>query len=233
MNGMQCRVCGGSLPRGRQKFCSTACDRQSRLVATKIKKCAACNIGFESKRVSRKFCSTACRRQSRLAATKIKKCAACNIEFESKRVSQKFCSTACHSRSVATKIKQCAECNIEFETKRVRQKFCSARCHKKFRNESRRYKPGVKVRSVTRDYIMDRDNGLCQLCGERVEPMAHRTHPLYPELDHITPLSKGGDHCRENVWLTHRECNAQKGDAYWGRPIKPRTAIAVQARELF
>lgn len=37
-------------------------------------------------------------------------------------------------------------------------------------------------------------------------------HPQAPELDHVVPLAKGGQHVRANVQLLCRACNALKGD---------------------
>jgi hypothetical protein len=48
-------------------------------------------------------------------------------------------------------------------------------------------------------------DGICALCGEYVElEQASR--------DHIVPRSKGGGNGRNNIQLTHRNCNNLKGD---------------------
>jgi 5-methylcytosine-specific restriction endonuclease McrA len=35
---------------------------------------------------------------------------------------------------------------------------------------------------------------------------------LYPHLDHVIPLSKGGNDTPDNVRTTHAKCNMAKGD---------------------
>jgi len=36
--------------------------------------------------------------------------------------------------------------------------------------------------------------------------------PLYPSLEHIIPLSKGGQHSSDNADLAHFRCNYEKSD---------------------
>ncbi len=57
--------------------------------------------------------------------------------------------------------------------------------------------------TFTREYIMERDNYRCHICGKRVKPGdAH--------LDHLIPLSAGGPHTPENVRLAHSFCNLSR-----------------------
>lgn len=37
--------------------------------------------------------------------------------------------------------------------------------------------------------------------------------PMYPSIDHIVPMSKGGGHVWENVQVAHIICNTEKGDS--------------------
>lgn len=58
--------------------------------------------------------------------------------------------------------------------------------------------------------IYGRDGWLCGICGEAVDPAALHPDPLSASLDHVVPLSKGGDHTRENSVLAHLICNIRK-----------------------
>lgn len=72
-----------------------------------------------------------------------------------------------------------------------------------------RYDPHVTLKSV-----MKRDGGLCKLCGRPVDTTDRRGNGLgyyYPTIDHIVPLSKGGEHVMSNVQLSHMICNSRKG----------------------
>ena len=58
--------------------------------------------------------------------------------------------------------------------------------------------------------IYVRDEWMCQICGTEVDRGV-----LYPDsrsatLDHVVPLSRGGDHTPENTVLAHLRCNLVK-----------------------
>ncbi|RYQ10444.1 endonuclease [Bifidobacterium pseudolongum subsp. globosum] len=58
----------------------------------------------------------------------------------------------------------------------------------------------------------------CAICGQPVDKNLRTPHPLSPEVDEITPVSRGGDPLSwDNVRLTHRRCNrlkSNKSDEY-------------------
>lgn len=55
-----------------------------------------------------------------------------------------------------------------------------------------------------RRFIFDRDDGVCQLCGQPVEEAFH--------VDHILPWSLGGPTVKTNLQLAHPTCNIRKGN---------------------
>lgn len=59
------------------------------------------------------------------------------------------------------------------------------------------------VEDVSFDVIVQRDCGLCGICGL---PAIDQ----FPEIDHIIPLSRGGEHSYANTQLAHRACNRRK-----------------------
>lgn len=60
--------------------------------------------------------------------------------------------------------------------------------------------------------ILERNGYKCQLCGKKTRPdYKNPNHPLYPNLDHIIPLSKGGAHTRLNTQCLCHQCNMEKG----------------------
>lgn len=73
------------------------------------------------------------------------------------------------------------------------------------------YDPHTTLRRV-----YDRDGGICQLCGKPTDWNAHEWGghfgALYPTIDHIVPMSKGGAHTMDNVQLAHAICNSIKGN---------------------
>ena len=80
----------------------------------------------------------------------------------------------------------------------------------------RAYAYGVAYdKSISLKKVMERDNGICKLCGQPINKAdfsSKSVGPLYPTIDHIIPLSKGGGHTWDNVQLAHMYCNSTKGD---------------------
>lgn len=67
--------------------------------------------------------------------------------------------------------------------------------------------------SITLKDVRQKFNDICQICGEKVNDNdIENGHikRLYPTVDHIIPLSKGGTHTWNNVQLAHMCCNAGK-----------------------
>jgi 5-methylcytosine-specific restriction endonuclease McrA len=71
--------------------------------------------------------------------------------------------------------------------------------------------------------IAERDGFRCALCGDAVPMDAKVPGLLAPTIDHIVPVSRGGDDTRANVQLAHFSCNSAKG----ARDIK-RLALSLQ-----
>ena len=70
--------------------------------------------------------------------------------------------------------------------------------------------------SVKLDRLIKRDGLRCAICGGICDLNDHTwteySGPLYPSIDHIIPMSKGGGHVWDNVQIAHIICNSEKGD---------------------
>jgi 5-methylcytosine-specific restriction endonuclease McrA len=55
------------------------------------------------------------------------------------------------------------------------------------------------------------------LCFGQVSRNAEPNDPLEPTLDHIIPISKGGEHSYKNVQCAHRQCNVTKNNKMEGQ----------------
>ncbi len=64
---------------------------------------------------------------------------------------------------------------------------------------------GVLVERINRQTLYDMYYGYCGICGERVSLRKYT-------LDHIVPLSRGGEHSYANIQPSHRWCNSWKAD---------------------
>ena len=62
--------------------------------------------------------------------------------------------------------------------------------------------------------IIAADEPPCALCGEPIDYQAHHLDPLAFTIDHITPMSRGGDELDtlENLQPAHRKCNRDKSN---------------------
>lgn len=106
------------------------------------------------------------------------------------------------------------EKNRESESMRVRdwQKENPEKC-REYNKKRYTQKKATQVEEIDRFKVFERDGWICQLCREEIpqdlEPHEWRD-PLYPNTDHVVPLSKGGLHTYSNIQAVHRKCNAAK-----------------------
>lgn len=112
-------------------------------------------------------------------------------------------------------IRVCVECGKAFTTTRKRAVSCSDECSRKRANnrkDRRLKKCDVVDYSITLTKLIKRDKGMCHICGQRVDMKADGNSSWYGSIDHVKPISKGGDHTWDNVKLAHRHCNTAKSD---------------------
>ncbi len=84
---------------------------------------------------------------------------------------------------------------------------------KRARHKRRAFKLCVGYEVFSPNKILERDGYICQKCGKKTCPdFKNQYHPLYPNLDHIISLSKGGYHTRINTQCLCRQCNMEKGN---------------------
>lgn len=95
---------------------------------------------------------------------------------------------------------------------------------------------GMLVRSVgprvVPEVVFERDNFRCHRCGVRCVRSGGVYSDRYPTLDHLVPLSRGGEHSLVNVACCCRRCNMTKGYLLGGTSccclvIKKRLCLLV------
>jgi len=84
------------------------------------------------------------------------------------------------------------------------------------RNRDRVRNKGSKHRYYTRQQIFDRDGYGCYLCNTPVDLSAPHVQgqpgwETYPHIEHVVPLSLGGEDTLQNVKIAHAKCNMDKG----------------------
>lgn len=73
-------------------------------------------------------------------------------------------------------------------------------------------KRGATTEKFTPLEIFERDGWRCGICGRKVGRDLAYPHPKSASLDHVEPLSRGGEHSRANARLAHLDCNVQRGN---------------------
>lgn len=74
----------------------------------------------------------------------------------------------------------------------------------------RAVKRGARVEDFASAEVFERDGWICGLCSAPIPRDAVWPDLLSPSVDHIVPLSRGGEHSMANVQASHLSCNSRK-----------------------
>lgn len=167
--------------------------------------CIVCGTAFtfatKSKGRYPRFCSSGCKLKRSRRATKPKHCATCKGPFLPQRVPRSnlthglYCSRPC--RSQPTKLPPLV---LAAHDRRDRQ---VARA---------RSKGADPIERVDGPAIFERDGWKCGICGEPVDSTLAWPHHYSVCLNHILPMSRGGDHTPTNLRCAHWICSSRRGD---------------------
>ena len=212
--GRQCQQCGadfifkpggGNIDGG--KFCSRRCYAVSRIKRINGYKpgarckiyvcdCKVCGRKFVFN-VKRSWCSVLClKEKARIRA------------YEHNAAKKDTAEKACLG---------CGEYFVpEYGSKR--RGYCSKGCCMKTNRRVNRHKKRALMKtaiieSVNPLTVFVRDGWRCRICGKKLK--AHNRGTIKqnaPELDHIIPLSIGGEHSYKNTQCACRRCNSIKGN---------------------
>lgn len=183
------------------------------------------------------YCSRKCRWDAVRQQSKklreprpLKPCKICGKETHGRH--EVYCSDECRkenarrqsfkldSNKKELKCRVCKECGGTFtpEYGNKRRYFCSDICLHKTNKRQRRQKERARIRNVRIENVnavrvFERDGWRCQSCSARLRRKDRGTFKeTAPELDHIIPLSKGGEHSYRNTQCLCRKCNSEKGN---------------------
>lgn len=107
-----------------------------------------------------------------------------------------------NSEKVKSRIRLWAEANHE----KVRKNKASVESRRRARVR------GLEVVKYDRDYIFERDNGICGICSKRVDKSLRWPNSMSFSINHIVPISKGGADTPDNVETSHLVCNMRVGN---------------------
>ena len=213
------------------KFCSDKCRGfyNKRNLGDEVD-CLYCGFTFRTYN-NKVYCSDACRATHRTIQRNIKrtitirrwKCFYCNKLHYGKRV-KKFCNSYCANKSsckskARTHTIKCKECGKHKEVTYIRKVYCSDECKRKYEWRRKEVKRRKKIKSngevhwdISIERLLKRDGSTCYLCGESTIKGEDTNHELYPSIEHVIPIAKGGTHTWDNVKIAHRRCNWEKRD---------------------
>jgi hypothetical protein len=121
----------------------------------------------------------------------------------------------------------CSTCGAEFTQVRWGQKYCDLSCRSKRKNPAwnragsvaarrrRRMRHATTWDGVSDAEVLERDRWMCGICRKRIGKKFRYPHPRSASVDHLLPLSLGGDDTALNKRAAHLGCNMSRGN---GRP---------------
>jgi hypothetical protein len=110
----------------------------------------------------------------------------------------------------------CEDCGEARDGRGGKFALCAAcRARRRRLADRRRNLKRIGVRIVDAIDLFDlgrRDGWGCHLCGESCDPSLSHLDRRYPTVDHLVPVSDGGEDSWANVKIAHRGCNSSRGN---------------------
>ena len=214
-NEYTCKYCGKTYKakrKERDQFCSRECARlfghpERRKPKPEPKPMPMCAV-----------CGKPCK--SRVAKTC---CISCRSAYISIKARERNETATAEGRSE----RPCKQCGAMFapEYGSKRRSFCGDKCSKRWARKHREHNLNARARkllrrvygdawpehyeSINKRKVFQRDGWRCQLCGCKIK-RTKSYHPQQATVDHIVPLSVGGDHMYVNVQAACMACNSRK-----------------------
>lgn len=149
-------------------------------------------------------------------------CSSCGVDTPVDEMRRTLCAPCMSERSRSyysytprTAKMICEVCDSDYIGHPAKTKYCSDKCRtigleatKTIRDRRIRQS---KVEHFTRREIFERDGWVCHICDHAIPKDLKFPDPLSASLDHVTPISLGGEHSRENTAASHLRCNIRKG----------------------
>jgi 5-methylcytosine-specific restriction endonuclease McrA len=70
----------------------------------------------------------------------------------------------------------------------------------------------VTREEFSRSAVFERDQWRCGICGQKVDRLLKWPDPMSATLDHVVPISLGGEHSAANTRLAHARCNIRRNN---------------------
>lgn len=135
------------------------------------------------------------------------KCIICGTPFRFIRKSgarPNVCSDYCKKKRANLRSRESQTRHME-KTRKRRRTYCQSR---------RAVKMKAFRESWSSDEILERDGWMCHICGGKIEKGLSFPDRMHFAMDHVLPLSMGGDDAPWNVAAVHAVCNSRKGATF-------------------
>jgi 5-methylcytosine-specific restriction endonuclease McrA len=213
-------------------------DRQN-----KEKACKGCGEVFILTVHNREFCSKECHYKNYVSTKYSSVCLCCGKDFKHSSSNTKYCSISCSAKANAAHLyqdgkKRCSGCKQMFDISLFKVKKYNGQlrphcpeCHRNrinAMNYKRRQWTAQIDTKLDITLVFNKCGWRCSYCGcETPKSLRGKFVLNAPELDHIVPLSKGGNHSYENVTLSCRGCNLSKSNKLNYAKTRIRTAAVL------
>ena len=231
-----CLTCGTAyqpVKRG-QRHCSKACRHLASYRHSRgrrdARECPQCGVEFRRTNEDQVFCSRACVAERFSRPTPCEDCGALLPRHDGKpttrcgacddqRARIKSAQQAMRAEERARSLQRtCLWCQVSFAARNVSARCCSKVCRSRLESRARKQRlKGLAPTIISIVAVYHRDHGRCGLCHKRVPLTKKYPHPLAATVDHIVPITQGGEHTFENVQLAHARCNLLKGNRQGGQ----------------
>lgn len=208
-----CSTCGATFTgRAERTYCSRPCAYQARTLPDRP--CQICGKPCDRRFPNARTCSRQCgfelrcrigtaTRKIRASQVRFPDCTVCGKTFCTRNGKAKMCSAECKRIRILSAIAH------KYATDPDHRARSLAAAHSR-----RAQKLGLGGPEILLTYLIDRDSGQCRIPNchfktRKVTPLGSKG-PRRPSIDHVIPLSLGGQHDLTNVQLAHARCNLSK-----------------------
>lgn len=144
----------------------------------------------------------------------VSSCDRCSEAFTARTAHAKYCSDPC--RKAPAPPRACRDCDSPVDVGKTLCADCKAAATKAARRRYRAWRrakeKGAAGAALDPLTVYERDGWRCGICKRQISKRLTYPHPRSVSLDHIVPLSWGGEHVWENVQPAHLECNMTKSN---------------------
>lgn len=156
-----------------------------------------------------------------------RQCEWCMEQFKTPYKDKLYCKKLCsqRARDLRKRIRSgkqrpifkriCKGCAENFVTRNKQQLFCNNECRNWMRQQMRE-KRAKEVVSLKTDKFKAKlywqANGRCGICKQHIDITLKYPDPQSFSIDHIIPVSLGGNHAVSNLQPAHLVCNSKRGN---------------------